>query len=159
MLTGLETHKNKFLATNKLVHSMMNISELFQLSFSDNNELTDFLERRENSHDCAVMLTTSLALRMVLGNEMPYFLIALNEMKASKGFSMQHYLQQHPHVEKYLHCAIEKLETVYHHLLQNRATKYEMDAEEESEDDSAEELYFDDEFEHKFIAASKNRFF
>lgn len=155
MLNGLETHKNKRVATHQLVHCLMNISELFELTFYDNNELTEFLEKKEHFHDSAVMLTTSLALRMVLGNEMPYFLIAFNEMKATRGFSMQHYLQQHPKVEKYLHSAIGKLESVYNNLLEYRAFKNEISAE----DNSAEELYFDDEFEQEFIAASKNRFF
>ncbi|HRE32269.1 MAG TPA: hypothetical protein PLD88_09880 [Candidatus Berkiella sp.] len=157
MIGGLKKQQNNS-SISGLVDSMMEINELFELSFSENNQLSEFLAKKENFHDADALLTISMALRKILRNEMPFFLLAFEHMQATNGYSMINFLKINPNVEKYLHRVIDKLEKVYHHFLLHRAAKNVTELNIDDEEDSAEEIYFDEKFEQQFNEAFKNYF-
>lgn len=124
-----------------LVDNMLELEELFRLSMSEHNELSEYLE--QNPAHLFIMNKISKDLQVVMDNEMDEFIIALDHMVNSKGYSMIKFLESEPDAVEFLQKQMLQLEKVYFGLLLYRKSKLlaelgvlESDADESSNDSS-----------------------
>jgi hypothetical protein len=129
----------------KLVDHMMELAELFTLSMSENNELSEYLA--QNSEHYSLMKKISKGLQVVLDKDMNDFILALKHMLQSKGYSMIKFLESEPDTVEFLQKHILVLDKVYFGLLLYRREKILAELDEYT-DDSEESLDDNSESEH-----------